>query len=858
MKLAMTMIWMVQSTPLIKNIKIIFFTLLLSFPAKANNQDTVFSSYRSAYFVQNIDAITALSENISTEAMFDRNGEPNEYFWYMFHSMISQNPISVVWADMPVPIGEFILQVEPQIFASGDSFIFICNSLFDAFQLQGLRSEAELILAHCTQRLSATTIISNEYYVGFLARWIYMSGMRGDAVIASRIWDIFSALDTQGWYLDDEQSGITLSLLTEALMFLDQYELLLQVARVASEGDEYRSESVFINNRRRVILAMEVYATLQDRDFPNELSAPVSGVDDNSWNSIFENFIKVVGAISVGSSLDDDTLSLVTSGMRLSGYSTIASAIELNFINSENFTERLLAVLREQERFKFQSLGQLSGSVSITLMDKLFYELVFRAIEAEFSDGLTAYVSEILFSHFAENSFSQVDSFSRIEAVFPNRLDAVSFIVRREQLFERLAMRLWLDVNRRYIFDDVQISSSDELYRLTGSQVEDLIEESVQKFDDFGQLVGDGYNLRELQSGINDGDGIWLIRYLDRRIVSCLTTRQMVECSIRSVSPVEHDEIINLSRTITSLNSDQVLETGRSLRRYFEASVDFEKLKKIKNLYIFSNDYALTPWTIMLADDHRLLFHDTNVSVLASMQLAPPSTNDAFDYNYWGIGDVAYRLVDTLEDGLLEGFPTSSTRGVNLSPLPETAREVLVMAQNFEPNTVRVFLGNDATYENIFGYFGQNEVSTRILHLATHAVGGDPVRGIGRPSIALAATEETNGLISDIRFATANLRAETVILSACSTASDRSISNGAELVGLASSFIVSGAENVVASLWDINSDDTVEYMLEVSSALENEQSVLDALRVARNAMYSRDPGSITSWAGFAHITRLSQ
>lgn len=858
MKSAMTMIWMVQSTPLIKNIKIIFFYLLLSFPAKANEQDTVFSSYRSAYFVQNIDTITALSENISTEAMFDRNGEPTEYFWYMFHSVISQNSIAVAWADMPVPMSEFILQIEPQSFGSGDSFIFICNSLFDAFQLQGFRSEAELILSHCTLRLSATTIISNEYYVGFLARWIYMSGMRGDTVIASRIWDIFYALDKQGWYLDDEQSGITLSLFTEALMFLDQYELLLQVARVAAEDDEYRSESVFINNRRRVILAMEVYATLQDRDFPNDLTAPVSGVDDNSWNSIFKNFIKVVGAISVGSSLDDDTLSLVTSGMRLSGYSTIASAIELNFINSENFTERLLAVLQEQERFKLQSLGQLSGSVSITLMDKLFYELVFRAIETEFSDGLTAYVSEILFSHFAENSFSQVDSFSRVEAVFSNRSDAVSFIVRREQLFERLAMRLWLDVNRRYVFDDVQISSSDELYRLTGAQIEELLKESAQKFDDFGQLVSNGYNLKELQSAINDGDGIWLIRYLDRRIVSCLTTRQIVECSIRSASPVEHDEIINLSRTITSLNSDQVLEAGRSLRRYFEASVDFAKLKQIENLYIFSNDYALTPWTIMPADDHGLLFHDTNVSVLASMQLAPRSANDEFDYNYWGIGNVAYRLVDTLEEGLLEGFPTSPTRGVQLSPLPETAREVLSMAENFEPNTVRVFLGSDATYENIFGYFGQNEVSTRILHLATHAVGGDPIRGISRPSIALAATAETDGLISDIRFATTNLRAETVILSACSTASDSSISNGAELVGLASSFIVSGAENVVASLWDINSDDTVEYMLEVSSALENEQSIRDALRVARNAMYSRDPGSITSWAGFAHITRLSR
>ena len=336
MKLATTMIWMVQSTPLIKSIKIIFLSLLLSLPAKANEQDTALSSYRSAYFVQNFDAITALSEDISKEAMFDRNGEATEHFWYMFHSLISQNSISVAWADMPVAMRDFITQIDPKSFSSGDGFIFICNSLFDAFQMQGFRSEAELLLSHCTLRLSDTAIISNEYYVGFLARWIYMSGVRGDTVTASRIWDIFHSLDAQGWYLEDEQSGITLSLFTEALMFLDQYELLLAVARIASEDDDYRAESVFINNRRRVILAMEAYAKLQGRDFPNELIMHVAGVDDNSWNMIFEDFIKVIEAISVGSSLDEDTLSLVASGMRLSGYSTIASAIELNLKNSEN------------------------------------------------------------------------------------------------------------------------------------------------------------------------------------------------------------------------------------------------------------------------------------------------------------------------------------------------------------------------------------------------------------------------------------------------------------------------------------------------------------------------------------------
>ena len=859
MKLATTMTWMVRSTLLNKFVISFLFTLLLSVSAQANKYADPLQSYRSAYFIQDVDALISISQNISRLEMSSTDGADTEAFWYMFHHLISTNSLEAVWADMPVSAREFIPTIQPEVFSSADSFLFICNALFDAFQIQGYRGEAELVLSHCTLSLSDIGYISNEYYAGFLSRWLYMTGLRGDTAFASKIWDIFLILDTQGWYLDDEQSGLTLSLFSEALMFLDQYDLLLDLGKVAAIDDDYRLETVFVNNRRRVLIAVEAYAALQGRMFPGELVSAVSGADDSSWNMVFEAFIETIAAISRGESPNSETLSLVVSGMRTSGYSTLAAAIELTANRSGSFSQQLEAALTEQEEFKSQTFGQLSGSVSITLMDKLFYELIFRSIEAEFPNAITTEVSEMLVEHFAKTSFSQLDSFSRVETAFPDRTRAVSFIIEREQLFERLVTRLWLDVNRRYVFNEDQILASEELYSTTGYQILNSLHQSFVSPYPVIEAVDTDFNISAFQSSLGSSDGVWLIRYLDRRLLSCLVVVHSLDCSIRNVADMDHEAITDLARTLTALSPGQVVEAGRSIRAYFEGSVDFPTLKNLENLYIFSNDYAQVPWAIILNDqDNNLLFQETNVSILASMNLVPSSPQHLFDYEYLGVGNVSYRQIAELDSEVLAGFPTSTTRSVNLSPLPETEREIRTMAQNFEATDVRLYFGSDATYENIFGDYGENKVSARILHLATHAVGSDPDRGIGRPSLALAATAETEGLTSDIRLALSNVNAQTVILSACSTASDSSISNGAELVGLASSFIISGAQSVVASLWDINSNDTVEYMVEVSSALEREPSILDAMRVARNRMYERDPNSITSWGGFAHITRLSQ
>jgi CHAT domain-containing protein/tetratricopeptide (TPR) repeat protein len=129
----------------------------------------------------------------------------------------------------------------------------------------------------------------------------------------------------------------------------------------------------------------------------------------------------------------------------------------------------------------------------------------------------------------------------------------------------------------------------------------------------------------------------------------------------------------------------------------------------------------------------------------------------------------------------------------------------------------------------------------RILHFASHGLmdSDDP----GLSGILLSMLDEKgqpqNGFLRIHDIYDLDLRAELVVLSACSTALGKEL-RGEGLVGLARAFMHSGAKRILASLWKVDDEATAELMTRFyQGMLAQGLSPAAALREAQVSM-SRD------------------
>jgi CHAT domain-containing protein/Tfp pilus assembly protein PilF len=183
-------------------------------------------------------------------------------------------------------------------------------------------------------------------------------------------------------------------------------------------------------------------------------------------------------------------------------------------------------------------------------------------------------------------------------------------------------------------------------------------------------------------------------------------------------------------------------------------------------------------------------------------------------------------------------------------PLYETETEVMTIARilGVEPKPPDVLLNVQA-----------NETSLRksplkdyrYLHFATHADLPGKVQGKNEPFILLGQVENKKG---DDGFLTLSevlglkLNAEMVVLSACLTGRGQ-VMEGEGVANFARAFQYAGARSVVVSLWEVASQETVEYMVAFYGHLKNGKSRAQALKLARQEIKAKYPHPFY-WAPF--------
>ncbi len=100
------------------------------------------------------------------------------------------------------------------------------------------------------------------------------------------------------------------------------------------------------------------------------------------------------------------------------------------------------------------------------------------------------------------------------------------------------------------------------------------------------------------------------------------------------------------------------------------------------------------------------------------------------------------------------------------------------------------------------------------------------------------------------------LRADLVTISACSSAGERAYS-GEGLVGLSWAFLRAGAHNVVAALWEVSDDSTLQLMDKFYDELNKGASPDAALRIAKlSLLRGKDFHNPFYWAPFQLYARL--
>jgi len=190
----------------------------------------------------------------------------------------------------------------------------------------------------------------------------------------------------------------------------------------------------------------------------------------------------------------------------------------------------------------------------------------------------------------------------------------------------------------------------------------------------------------------------------------------------------------------------------------------------------------------------------------------------------------------------------NSGKEEQLSYLAGAEREAEALSNLFG---VPALLNEQATERAI----KQQISNARIVHLATHGLldyGTPEDTGVldFPGAVALAPTEEEDGLLTSAEIVDMNLLAELVVLSACDTGRGRIRSEG--VIGLSRSLISAGVPSVIVSLWAVDDAATTELMQEFYKQWQQNPDKAQALRQAMLTTMKNHPDPLL-WAAFTLI-----
>ena len=344
---------------------------------------------------------------------------------------------------------------------------------------------------------------------------------------------------------------------------------------------------------------------------------------------------------------------------------------------------------------------------------------------------------------------------------------------------------------------------------------------------------------------------------------------------INTVGPVLPADIIdheqNLHSTIAA-SRGIYYSTIEQIEKYFADRnniilLSYGSFSEIpfSSLFAKGNNHKISVNNIFKIDKGDFLNEKYNIYNIINLQSLEFRSRYArsSDLNYVGIANPKFQrnnLFSMLKDFDLSEVAKSIFRNSliadrtiieNTLPLPETADEISSISKNFSQNNVQLLFQNDASEKNIKN---MDLSKVDVINIATHTI---PSIGTNEPGLMLAlpkeSTFEDDGVLTPAEISNLNLNAKLVVLSACNTASGTN-QDTEVLSGLAQAFIYAGAENIIVSHWNVETNSTVELMTNFYQYwLESGIKPQIALSLAKqDMMKSKDYNHPFYWAGFSY------
>lgn len=292
---------------------------------------------------------------------------------------------------------------------------------------------------------------------------------------------------------------------------------------------------------------------------------------------------------------------------------------------------------------------------------------------------------------------------------------------------------------------------------------------------------------------------------------------QQLEQSLKRVMGAELslDSLGKRGVSITSLPKKQS-EAAQYTRQLSNILLPAEfPIRKLDHLVIVpTNNIGALPFSMFPLDSTTFLIDKMSYSIVPTINefvCATEYHRKKLAANHYQLSPVeamdAEVMWDSTEKVLILANPTFHDKRFEKSELPGAEDEVL-MVQKYFPNAI-VLKNKEASKNNLL----REIYDPAILYFATHGVASvkEPVFNNGLYLAGDKASENFWTYNEIINLGNKRpLNAELVILSACQTG--LGYARGAGIVSLARAFQISGADNVVMSLWNISDNKTPELM----------------------------------------------
>jgi CHAT domain-containing protein/Tfp pilus assembly protein PilF len=177
------------------------------------------------------------------------------------------------------------------------------------------------------------------------------------------------------------------------------------------------------------------------------------------------------------------------------------------------------------------------------------------------------------------------------------------------------------------------------------------------------------------------------------------------------------------------------------------------------------------------------------------------------------------------------GDPEYGRAGLlSLRQLPGSRREVEEIAGLYAPDQARLYLGPQATEENVKN--NPDVRTARWIHLAVHGLLNESRPEYSGLVLTLDDDTREDGLLQVYEIFNLELQADLVVLSACETALGKNV-KGEGLLGVSRALLYAGASSLVVSLWQVADDTTPELMVSFYRQLAQGVDKAEALRLSK-------------------------